>query len=166
MNNCLLIQFFVASVFVMSTLVLRQLSPYLWREFSCFGIFLDRDVLCHVPWIGNCLWLVLYSRKLRFSGSGPPPSYPQVTKTRHQDMPVHRQCVLWADAPAVNRFKGPSSSEKGTQDHEVVIKIGKRADNQYEVSAIFTMRLENLCERGAWIDYRRVFRCQFEPVGL
>ncbi len=35
------------------------------------------------------------------------------------------------------------------QDHEIVRKIGKRADYQNEVSAIFTMRLENLCERGA-----------------
>ena len=41
------------------------------------------------------------------------------------------------------------SSDKVTQDHVVVRKIGKRADNQYKISAIFTMRLENLCERGA-----------------
>ena len=40
---------------------------------------------------------------------------------------------------------------KVTQDHEIVRKIGKRADDQYEVSAIFIMRLENFCERGAWI---------------
>ena len=66
-------------------------------------------------------------------------------------MPVHCQCVLRADVPAVNRFKGTSSSKKVTQDHEIVRKIGKRADDQNEVSAIFTMRLENLCERGARI---------------
>ncbi len=54
-------------------------------------------------------------------------------------MQVHSQRVLRADA------------KKVTQDHEIVKKIGKRADYQNEVSAIFTMRLENLCERGAWI---------------
>ena len=61
-------------------------------------------------------------------------------------MPVHCQCVIRADVPAVNRFKGTSSSKKVTQDHEIVRKIGKRADYQNEVSAIFTMRLENLCD--------------------
>ena len=66
-------------------------------------------------------------------------------------MLVNCQRVLRADVPAVNRFKGTSSSKKVTQDHEIVRKIGKRADYQNEVSAIFTMRLENLCERGAWI---------------
>ena len=66
-------------------------------------------------------------------------------------MPVHCQRVLRADVPAVNRFKGTSSSKKVTQDHEIVRKIGKWADYQNEVSAIFTVRLENLCERGAWI---------------
>ena len=40
---------------------------------------------------------------------------------------------------------------KVTQDHEMVRKIGKRADYQNEVSAIFTMRLDSLCERGAFI---------------
>ena len=75
----------------------------------------------------------------------------QVTKVRYQNMPVHGQRVLWADVPAVNRFQGTSSSEKVAQDHEVVRKIGKRANNQYKISAIFTMRLENLCERGAWV---------------
>ena len=66
-------------------------------------------------------------------------------------MPVHSQRVLWADVPAVNRFRGTGSSEKVTQDHEIVRKLAKRAAYQYEISAIFTMRLENLCERGAWI---------------
>ena len=75
----------------------------------------------------------------------------QVTKMRYQNMPVHCQCVLRADVPAFNRFKGTSSSKKVAQDHEIVRKIGKRADYQNEVSAIFTVRLENLCERGAWI---------------
>ena len=75
----------------------------------------------------------------------------QVTKMRHQNMPVHCQCVLRADVPAVNRFMGTSSSKKVTQDHEIVRKIGKRADDQNEVSTIFTMRLENVCERRAWV---------------
>ena len=66
-------------------------------------------------------------------------------------MPVHYERVLRTDNPAVNRFKGTSSSEKVTQDYEIVRKIGKRVDYQNEVSAIVTMRLENLCERGAWI---------------
>ena len=57
-------------------------------------------------------------------------------------MLVHAQRVLRADVPTVNRFKGTSSSKKGTQDHEIVRKIGKRADYQIEVSAIFTMRLD------------------------
>ena len=30
----------------------------------------------------------------------------QVTKMRHQNMPVHCQRVLWADVPAVDRFQG------------------------------------------------------------
>ena len=34
----------------------------------------------------------------------------QVTKMRYQNMPVHCQRVLRADVPAVNRFKGTSSS--------------------------------------------------------
>ena len=38
-----------------------------------------------------------------------------------------------------------------TQGHEIVRKFGERADDQNEISAIFTMRLENVCERGAWI---------------
>ncbi len=75
----------------------------------------------------------------------------QVTKMRYQNMPVECQRVLRADVPAVNRFKGTSSSKKVTQDHEIVRKIGKRADNQHETSAIFTMRLENLYKRGARI---------------
>ena len=50
-----------------------------------------------------------------------------------------------------NRFKGTSSSKIVTQDHEIVRKIGKRADYQNEVSAIFTVRLENVCERGALV---------------
>ncbi len=50
------------------------------------------------------------------------------------------------------RASEKSSSKKVlTTDHEIVRKIGKRADYQNEVSAIFTMRLENLCEREAWI---------------
>jgi hypothetical protein len=57
-------------------------------------------------------------------------------------MPVHCQCVLWADVPAINCFKGSGFSEKVTQDHEIVRKIGKRTDNQYEVSAICNMGLE------------------------
>ena len=61
----------------------------------------------------------------------------QVTKTRHRNMPVNCQRVLWADAPAVDRFQGTSSSEKVTQDHEVFRKMGKRANNQYKISAIF-----------------------------
>ena len=75
----------------------------------------------------------------------------QVTKMRYQNMPAHCQCVLRADVPADNRFQGTSSSKKVTQDHEVVRKIGKIANYQNEVSAIFTVRLEKLCERGAWI---------------
>ena len=61
----------------------------------------------------------------------------QVTKMRHQNMPVHCQCVLRADVPADNRLKGTSSSKKVAQDHEVVRKIGKRANYQNEVSADF-----------------------------
>ena len=45
-------------------------------------------------------------------------------------MPVHCQRVLRADVPTVNRFKGASSPKKVTQDHEIVRKIGKRADYQ------------------------------------
>jgi hypothetical protein len=59
--------------------------------------------------------------------------------------------MLRANIPAVNGFKGASSSKKVTQDREIVRKICKRANNQYKVSAIFTMRLKDLCERGAWI---------------
>ena len=85
-------------------------------------------------------------------------------------MPVHCQRVLRADVPDVNRVKGTSSSKKATQDHEVVRKIGKRANKKYTISAIFTMRLENLCERGAWIPQIEImcafFRCQLEPVAL
>ena len=66
-------------------------------------------------------------------------------------MPVHCQRVLRANVPAVNRFQGTRSSEKVAQDHEIVRKIDKRANNQYKISAIFAMRLENLCERGAWV---------------
>ena len=63
-------------------------------------------------------------------------------------MPVHcQQRVLWADVP----FYSLSESKKVTQGHEIVRKIGKRADFQNEVSAIFTMRLESLCERGTLI---------------
>jgi hypothetical protein len=72
----------------------------------------------------------------------------QMTKMGHQNMCrfIARECI---DVPAVNRFEGTSSSKKVTQDHKIVRKIRKRTDDQYEVSAIFTMRLENLCERGA-----------------
>jgi hypothetical protein len=56
-----------------------------------------------------------------------------------------------ADVPAVNRFEGTSSSKKVPQDHKIVRKIHKRTDDQYEVSAIFTMRLENLCKCGSRI---------------
>ncbi len=67
-------------------------------------------------------------------------------------MPVHCQRVLRADVPAVNSFKGTSSSKKVTLDHKIVRKFRKRADDQNEVSAIFTMRLENLCEHGTcWV---------------
>jgi len=74
-----------------------------------------------------------------------------MAKTRHQNLPVHRQRVLRADVPAMNRFEGTSSSKKVTQDHEIIGKVCKRADDQHEVSAIFAMRLEDLCERGARI---------------
>ena len=47
--------------------------------------------------------------------------------------------MLRADVLALNRL------------HEAIRKIRKRADNQNEVSATFTMRLEGLCERGARI---------------
>ena len=76
----------------------------------------------------------------------------QVTKMRHQNMPVHCQGMHRADVPAVNRFEGTSSSKKVPQDHKIVRKmIRKRTDDQYEVSAIFTMRLENLCKCGSRI---------------
>ena len=52
-------------------------------------------------------------------------------------MPVYCQRVLRADVPAVNRIKGTSSSKKVTQDHEIVRNVGKRADDQYEVSDFF-----------------------------
>ena len=53
-------------------------------------------------------------------------------------MPVHSQRVLRAGVPDVkNRFEG----------HKIVGKIGKIADDQYKVSAIFAMGLEILCER-------------------
>ena len=78
--------------------------------------------------------------------------------------------MLWADVPAVNRFEGTSSSKKVTQDLKIVRKIRKRADEQDEVSAIFTMRLDNLCERGARILQIEIkwarFWCQIEPVAL
>ena len=59
----------------------------------------------------------------------------QMTKMRHQNVLVHRQRMLRADVPAMN-----------CPDHELVQeshtrKIRKRADNQHEVSAIFTKRL-------------------------
>ena len=67
-------------------------------------------------------------------------------------MPVHCQGMHRADVPAVNRFEGTSSSKKVPQDHKIVRKVRKRTDDpQYEWSAIFTMRLENLCECGSWI---------------
>ena len=81
-------------------------------------------------------------------------------------MPDHSQYVLRADVPAVNRFKGPSSSKKVTQDHEVVRKIGKRADDQNEVSAIFTTRHESLCERGAWRVLQIEIMGTFFGVGM
>ena len=61
-------------------------------------------------------------------------------------LPIHCQCVLRTDA--VNRFESTSSSKakKVPQDHKIARKIRKRADDQYKVSAIFTMGLENLCE--------------------
>jgi hypothetical protein len=74
-----------------------------------------------------------------------------MTKMKYQNMPVHCQRVLRDHVPTANRFKGTNSSKKVTKGHEIVRKIRKRADYQNEVSAIFTMRLENLCERGAWI---------------
>ncbi len=52
-------------------------------------------------------------------------------------MPVECQRM-----PAVNRFE--SSPKKVTQDNKIVRKIGKRADDQHLVSAIFIMRLENV----------------------
>ncbi len=79
--------------------------------------------------------------------SASPNQRSQVTKLRHQNMPVDCQGMHRADIPAVNRFEGTSSSKKRvSQDHRIVRKVRKRTDNQYEVSAIFTMRLENLCE--------------------
>ena len=71
--------------------------------------------------------------------------------------------MLRADVPAVNRFKGTSSSKKVAQDHEIARKIGKRADYQNEVSAIFTMRLEKLCERGAWVLQIEIMGAFFGP---
>ena len=79
--------------------------------------------------------------------ASPPNQRSQVTKLRHQNMPVDCQGMHRADVPAVNRFEGTSSSKKRvSQDHRIVRKVRKRTDDQYEVSAIFTMRLENLCE--------------------
>ena len=66
-------------------------------------------------------------------------------------MSVHCWRVLRADVPAVNRFKGTSSSKKVTQGHGIVRQIDERADYQYEVSEILPIRLESLCERGAWV---------------
>ena len=67
-------------------------------------------------------------------------------------MPVHSHRVPRVDVPAVNRFEGTISSKKVTQGNRIVRKIRKRADNhQHELSAIFTMGLENLCESGARI---------------
>ncbi len=59
-------------------------------------------------------------------------------------MPIHCQCVLRADVPAVNRFDHELVQES-TQDQKIVRKIRKRADDQYKVSAIFTMGLERTC---------------------
>ncbi len=54
----------------------------------------------------------------------------------------------WDISTAISPMTG--ISEKRIQViHKIVRKIRKRADNQYEVSAIFTMRLENFCECGA-----------------
>ena len=47
----------------------------------------------------------------------------QMTKMRHQNVTVHRQRVLRADIPAVNRFEGMSSSKKVTQDHGTIRMI-------------------------------------------
>ena len=77
----------------------------------------------------------------------------QMTKTGNQNMPVGRQCVLWANIPVTDCSEGAYTSEKVAQNHEVVRKICEWADNQDQISAVLTMRLESLCERGA-----RVFR--------
>jgi hypothetical protein len=79
---------------------------------------------------------------------------------------IARACI----GLAVHRFEGTSSSKKVTQDHEIVRKIGKRVDDQYEVSAIFTMRLEKVCvyvePDTSHRDHGRVYRCPIEPVAL
>ncbi len=80
-------------------------------------------------------------------------------------MPFHCQRVIRADVPTVNRFDGTGSSKKVTQDHKIVRKFDKRADDQHEVSTIFTMRLDNLCERGARI-LQMIFRFQIELLNL
>ena len=53
--------------------------------------------------------------------------------------------LLRSGVPAMNRYEGTNSSKKVTQDHEIVRKIRKGADDQHEVSSIFTMRLGFYC---------------------
>ena len=66
--------------------------------------------------------------------ASPPNQRSQVTKLRHQNMPVDCQGMHRADVPAVNRFEGTSSSKKRvSQDHRIVRKVRKRTDDQYEV---------------------------------
>ncbi len=57
-------------------------------------------------------------------------------------MPVRCQRMLGANVPAVDRFKGTSSSKK-EQDHKIVRKIRKKDDDEYEVPAILIMRRED-----------------------
>ena len=66
-------------------------------------------------------------------------------------MPIHCQCVLWADGPAANRFEGTSSSKKATSHKAIKSseeKSRKRTGGQRpvrgtssEVNQIFVYRL-------------------------
>ena len=72
---------------------------------------------------------------------------------------------VWANIPVTDCSEGAYTSEKVAQNHEVVRKICEWTDNQDQISAVLTMRLESLCERGA-----RVFRIKvmnsFFDIGL
>ena len=50
----------------------------------------------------------------------------QMTKMRHQNVPVHRQRVLRAGVPAMNCFEGTSSSKTRPRNHRKGLQTGLR----------------------------------------